>query len=160
VKTSSCTVIVVLLYHKYWWYQKFSFSKFISLLSSYLITFNFTSLVQYFIWFPSILQSQSVKQGSSHYLPVGWPHSLDICYPRALYLYSTFCFLAWLFFMDCLTLKMEALRSFKALGTMHQTTHHTAQDLQYVRAERSAHSLRILYMLLRYTFTSVMLTGS
>jgi hypothetical protein len=57
---------------------------------------------------------------------------------------------------------VKALRSFKALGTMHPTTQcHTAQDLQYIQAVSSAHSLRsqqTLYMALRRTFTSGMLT--
>jgi len=30
----------------------------------------------------------SVKQGPSHYLPIDWPRSVDICYPRTLYLYK------------------------------------------------------------------------
>jgi len=41
---------------------------------------------------PSIFQSQSVKQGLSHCLPIGWPRSVEICYPRALYLCSTLYF--------------------------------------------------------------------
>jgi hypothetical protein len=55
--------------------------------------------------------------------PNGLPLSLAFHYPQLLYTYNTTLFSMWLFFINCLTLKMKALQTLKTLGTSCSVTH-------------------------------------
>jgi predicted DNA-binding protein with PD1-like motif len=85
-----------------------------------------------------------------------WPSAAHVNYT---YITHTIC-LAWQFFLACLTLKTKALWSFKALGTMHQTTqHHTSQALKYVSIQfnESADVVNAaqLYIHIRYAHSDI-----
>lgn len=97
--------------------KTFHFNKFISLLSSYLITLIshlYSTILFDFLPF-SNLSEENKAPPTTYVLACHalWTFATDVNYT---YITQT-TFLAWLFFLDCLTLQMKALRFFKALGT-------------------------------------------